>query len=106
MVDLRTAGVDAAQFDAGRQLEAQQVKRPAPLWLKSGFWVCIVIAVAVALRRFLALVHPAQSGPTAMAGLDKTFASHAALTFAHIISATAFVLVAPLVIFRAPKSGL
>jgi len=41
-----------------------------------------------------------------MAALDTAFASHAALTFAHIISATAFVLVAPLVIFRAAKSGL
>jgi hypothetical protein len=74
--------------------------------LKVGFWACIVIAVAVALRRFVALVHPTQTGPAAMAALDSAFASHAALTFAHIISATAFVLVAPVVLLRAPKSGL
>ncbi len=98
--------MNAAQFDGGRQLGARQVKRPAPLWLKAGFWACIVIAVAVALRRFVALVHPSQSGPAAMAALDRTFASHAALTFAHITSATAFVLIAPFVIFRAAKSGL
>jgi hypothetical protein len=89
-----------------QQLGARDAKRRTPLWLKAGFWACIVIALAAALRRFVALVHPSQSGPPAMAGLDAAFASHAALTFAHIISATAFVLVAPLVIFRAPKSGL
>jgi hypothetical protein len=65
-----------------------------------------VIALAAALRRFISLLHPSQTGPAAMASLEQSFASHAALAFAHIISATAFVLVAPLVLFRAPKSGL
>jgi hypothetical protein len=65
-----------------------------------------VIALAAALRRFVALLHPLQTGPPATAALDAAFASHAALTLAHITSATAFVLVAPLVIFRAPRSGL
>jgi hypothetical protein len=106
MVHLRTAEVNAARIDGGQPLEVQGVKRRAPLWLKAGFWACIVIAVAVALRRFVALVHPSQTGPPAMAALDSAFASHATLTFAHITSATAFVLVAPLVIFRVPKSGL
>jgi hypothetical protein len=96
----------AGPIDGGQQLEVQGVKRRAPLWLKAGFWACIVIAVAVALRRFVALVHPSQTGPAAMAVLDAAFASHAALTFAHIISATAFVLVAPLVFLRAAKSVL
>ncbi len=91
--------MDVGRIDGGPQLGA-------PLWLKAGFWACIVIAVAVALRRFVALVHPSQAGPAAMAALDSAFASHAALTFAHIISATAFVLVAPLVIFRVSKNGL
>jgi len=99
MVHQRTAGTNVGRIDGGQQLGA-------PLWLKTGFWACIVIAVAVALRRFVALVHPSQAGPAAMAALDSAFASHAALTFAHIISATAFVLVAPLVIFRVAKSGL
>jgi hypothetical protein len=96
----------APEIDSNQQLGARGVKRRAPLWLKAGFWACIVIAVAAALRRFVALLHPSQSGPSAVAALDAAFASHAALTFAHIISATAFVLVAPLVIFRVPKSGL
>jgi len=98
--------MNAGRIDGGQQLGVQGVKRRAPLWLKAGFWACIVIAVAVALRRFVALVHPSQTSPAAMAALDAAFASHAALTFAHIISATAFVLVAPLVVFRAAKSGL
>jgi hypothetical protein len=106
MVHLRPAERNAAQIDVGPQLGASGVRRRAPLWLKAGFWACIVIAVAVALRRFVALLHPSQTGPAAMAALDSAFASHAALTFAHIISATAFVLVAPLIIFRAATSGL
>jgi hypothetical protein len=106
MVHLSAAGINAGRIDGGQQLGAGGVQRRAPLWLKAGFWVCIVIAVAVALRRFVALVHPSQTGPAAMAALDSAFASHAALTFAHIISATAFVLVAPLVIFRVARSEL
>jgi hypothetical protein len=74
--------------------------------LKAGFWACIVIALAAALRRFVVLLHPSQTGPPGVAVLDAAFASHAALTFAHITSATAFVLVAPLALFHAPKSGL
>jgi hypothetical protein len=106
MVHQRTAELNPGRIDGGQQLGARDLRHRAPLWLKAGFWVCIVIAIAVALRRFVALVHPSQTGPAAMAALDTAFASHAALTFAHIISATAFVLVAPLVLFRAPKSEL
>jgi hypothetical protein len=114
MVHPTTAAMNAAleyrrrepEIDGDQQLGARGVKRRAPLWLKAGFWACIVIAVAAALRRFVALAHPSQTNPAAMAALDAAFASHAALTFAHIISATAFVLVAPLVLLRAAKSGL
>src|SRR5258708_38711075 len=69
-------------------------------WLKAGFWVSIVISVAVVLRRVVALAHPSVSGPPQMVALDAVFSSHAALTLAHILPALAFVLVAPLVIFR------
>src|SRR5258708_6451379 len=68
--------------------------------IKNGFWVSIVIAVAVVLRRVVALAHPSVSGPPQMVALDAVFSSHAALTLAHILPALAFVLVAPLVIFR------
>jgi hypothetical protein len=94
------------EIAADQQLGVRDVKGRPPLWLKAGFWVGIVIALAAATLRFIALVHPSQSVPSAMAGLDAAFASHAALTFAHIISATAFVLVAPLAIFQAPRSEL
>ena len=69
-------------------------------WLRIGFWVCIVISVAVVLRRTVALAHPPQSAPPQLAALDAAFASHAALTLAHIIPALAFVVLAPFVYLR------
>lgn len=71
-----------------------------PLWLRIGFWVCTVIAVAVVARRIVALAFPSPSAPPELAGLDRTFASHAALTLAHILPALAFVLVTPFALFR------
>jgi len=71
----------------------------SPLLLRVGFWICIVIAVAVVLRRIFALAAPSHSGPPQMAGLDDAFASHAALTLAHIIPALFFVLLAPFAVF-------
>ena len=72
----------------------------SPLWLRIGFWICIVIAVAVVLRRLVALAAPSHNGPPQMAGLDDAFASHAALTLAHILPALLFVLIAPFAVFR------
>ena len=74
--------------------------QPAPLALRIGFWICIVIAIAVVLRRLAALAHPSASGPPQMVALDQGFASHAALTLAHIIPALAFVLVLPFALLR------
>ncbi|HET6207336.1 MAG TPA: DUF2306 domain-containing protein [Terracidiphilus sp.] len=71
----------------------------SPLLLRVGFWICIVIAVAVVLRRIFALAASSHSGPPQMAGLDDAFASHAALTLAHIIPALLFVLLAPFAAF-------
>jgi len=73
-----------------------------PLWLRIGFWVCVVISVAVVIRRVLALAYPSSSAPPQMAGLDAVFASHTALTLAHILPALVFVLIAPLVVFHWP----
>jgi len=69
-------------------------------WLRIGFWACIVISVAVVLRRTVVLAHPPQSAPPRLAELDAAFASHAALTLAHIVPALAFVLVTPFVYMR------
>src|ERR1700676_3502794 len=69
-------------------------------WLRIGFWACTVISVAVVLRRTVALAHPAQSAPPQLAALDATFASHAALTLAHILPALIFVVLAPFLYIR------
>jgi hypothetical protein len=71
-----------------------------PRWLLFGFWFCVVIAIAVVLRRLLALAHPTQGGPAALSGLDTSFASHAYLTIAHIIPAAIFVLLSAYLLFR------
>jgi hypothetical protein len=84
-----------------QQDSMQTVNGGAPQWLKICFWVCIVIAVAAAARRFITLLRP--SGKSMMSGLDATFASHTALTLAHIIPATAFILLAPFALFRATE---
>jgi hypothetical protein len=76
-----------------------QVKK-SPIWLLTGYWVCILIAIAVVIRRVIALANPQRSTPSVSAGLDTVFASHAALTLAHILPALAFVLVTPFVVFR------
>ena len=69
-------------------------------WLRLGFWACTVISVAVVLRRTVALAHPPQYAPPQLAELDAAFASHAALTLAHIFPALAFVLLTPFVYIR------
>jgi Predicted membrane protein (DUF2306) len=71
----------------------------SPLWLRVGFWMCVIIGVAAVIRRMFALAAPVHAGPPQMAGLDDTFASHAALTLAHIIPAILFVLLAPFCVF-------
>lgn len=69
-------------------------------WLRAGFWVCIVIAVAVVIRRLVAFAHPSSDAPPNLAALDAYFASHARLTLAHIVSALAFVGMTPWVVYR------
>jgi hypothetical protein len=73
----------------------------APRWLMIWFWACIVIAVAAATRRFIVLIGPSDPGAV-MSGLNAAFASRTMLTLAHIIPATAFVLLIPFVLFRVP----
>ena len=86
-----------------RQMSAHGVEDLAlPLWLRWGFWICVVIAIAVVFRRIFALAYPARSGPPQLRMLDALFASHAVLTLAHILPALAFVLLCPLLLVRAP----
>jgi hypothetical protein len=72
-----------------------------PLWLRAGFWACLVIAVAVVVRRAVALLTPTGSGaPPQLAQLDAFFRSEAAMTWIHISCALAFVLLLPFVFWR------
>jgi hypothetical protein len=72
----------------------------APLWLRIGFWTCVVIGAAAVIRRMFALSSPAHNGPPQTAGLDEVFASHAALTLSHIVPAILFVLLSPFAVFK------
>lgn len=74
-----------------------------PLWLRIGFWGCIVIAIAVVIRRLFALSGPTPSSPPQLAQLDRVFADHAALTLAHILPALVFVILAPIATFSKTK---
>jgi hypothetical protein len=71
-----------------------------PLWLLAGFWLCVVIAIAVVVRRLVELIHPSHGRPVQMASLDATFASHAALTVMHIVPAAIFVLASAAILLR------
>jgi hypothetical protein len=75
-----------------------------PLWLLAGFWFCVVIAIAVVLRRLLELIRPSHVSPPQMASLNATFSSHAVLTVMHIIPAAIFVLLSAAVLLR-PTGG-
>jgi hypothetical protein len=77
--------------------------RVVPLWLRVGFWACVAIAVAAVVRRVFAIAFPPHSAPAQMAVLDKWFASHAALTLAHIVPALLFVSITPFLVFRKSK---
>jgi hypothetical protein len=72
----------------------------SPLLLRFGFWFCVVIAIAVVVRRIFALASSSQGSPPQMAALDETFAAHSVLTLAHIIPAVVFVLLTPFAVFR------
>jgi hypothetical protein len=71
-----------------------------PIGLVLGFCACIVIAVAVAMRRVFALAAAPRTGPSQLAALDAVFASHATLTLAHILPALTFVVITPFAVFR------
>ncbi len=66
----------------------------------------MVIAIAVVLRRLVALsTPPSPSAPPQLAGLDAYFAAHATLTYVHILCALAFVLLLPLLFWRRTRNS-
>lgn len=91
---LRIEKRDQESITAADQTQYALVRYPG--WLKAGFWLCLVIAVAVVIRRMIALSTPAaQGGPPEMGKLDAWFRSHAVLTWVHISAALLFVLLLP-----------
>jgi hypothetical protein len=95
----------SAKSTADREVAPMSGERSWPLWLRIGFWACTIIAIAAVLRRLYALAAPSQTGPPQMVALDALFASHWALTLAHIVPALAFVVVTPLVFMRRYAHG-
>jgi hypothetical protein len=87
------------ETQAAKGAGSPQEQAPS-LWLRIGFWACIVISVAVVVRRVIALAYPPHSAPPQLAALDAAFGSHATLTLAHILPALVFVLVSPFIVFR------
>ena len=88
-----------------RQRVEPLARSKAPLGLRIGFWICIAIAVAVVVRRVLALAFPVRAAGPQLALLDSAFASHTALTLAHILPALVFVVLVPFVLLRAPGNA-
>lgn len=94
--------IDSIPRSPARQ-SGRHDSQSSPLALRIGFWICIVIAVAVVIRRVLAFAYPPKSSPQLVAGLDNAFASHTALTLAHILPALAFVLLVPFYFFASAR---
>jgi len=73
-------------------------RKPVSSWIRVGFWISILISVAVVQRRVIAFIHSSQSGPPQMVELDAAFRSHELLTLFHIIPALFFVVATPFVL--------
>src|ERR1700688_4675275 len=63
----------SAREESGRGALAPPERGRAPLWLRTGFCICFVIAIAVVVRRLLALAYPSQCAPAQLAALDAVF---------------------------------
>ena len=78
-----------------------------PLGLRIGFWFSIAIALAIVIRRVVALsTPPSASAPPQLASLDTYFVSHATLTYIHILCGLAFVLLLPLLFWRRTRNSI
>jgi hypothetical protein len=77
-----------------------------PTALRAGFWICIAIAIAVVLRRILALQQPlATNAPPDLLRLDAFFKTHATLTYVHIFAGLIFVCVLPFVFWSRTRAS-
>ena len=95
----------APGMDLRRTAETEYIAA-FPLWMKAGFWACIVIAVAAVIRRALALsVAPSPGAPPQLASLDAFFLSHATVTWIHILCALVFVMMLPFLFWRRTRGA-
>ncbi|WP_239461502.1 DUF2306 domain-containing protein [Occallatibacter savannae] len=110
---MKAAAEYSSDVQTPEQTRSTAESRPArtfaayPGWLKAGFCVCVVIAVAVVIRRMIVLSSVSSvGGPPEMSNLDAWFKSHAVLTWVHITAALAFVLLLPIIFrLRPEKAG-
>jgi hypothetical protein len=89
-------------------MNAEIFPKRFPKALQIGFWFCIAIAIAVVLRRVVALSFPTDSNalPPQLASLDAYFASHATLTYIHILCSLAFVSLMPLLFWHRTRGSV
>ena len=77
-----------------------------PRALQTGFWLCIVVGIAVVLRRALALLRPrAANAPPDLLRLYAFFKAHAILTYVHIFAALVFVCVLPFLFWSRTRAS-
>jgi Predicted membrane protein (DUF2306) len=100
--------IKSAQVEStGQGTAAGFVPAQFPLGLKIGFWFCIAIAIAVVLRRVVALsTQSSPNAPAQLAALDAYFAGQAALTYVHILCALVFVLLLPLLFWSRTRTSV
>jgi uncharacterized membrane protein len=92
--------------EADSELRMGAIPPGFPLWLQLCFWSCIGIAGAVVLRRAVVMLRPpSKTEPPQLAQLDSYFASHAALTWIHILCALAFVSLLPFLFWRRSQAA-
>jgi hypothetical protein len=93
-------------FSQARTAAVPQGLPQVPRALQAGFWICIVIGIAVVLRRALALLRPpATNAPPDLQRLDAFFKTHAILTYVHIFAALVFVCVLPFVFWSRTRAS-
>ncbi|MGA9508545.1 MAG: DUF2306 domain-containing protein [Candidatus Sulfotelmatobacter sp.] len=101
------AGTHKVSSVPGKEGWGSAVRTHFPRGLKIGFWFCIVVAIAVVLRRMLALsTSPNSHVPPQLAALDAYFASHATLTYVHILCSLALVLLLPLLFWHRTRGSV
>jgi uncharacterized membrane protein len=80
------------------------IRRPE----RPGLWVAILslcaIAVAVSIRRLLALAHPLPNGSSDVVALDALFAAKPGLTRGHVVSGLMLTLIIPLQLSAAVRA--